>query len=132
MLRPVYERYNHFYVLNDTIDLPADMCGRTYFISHAERNWRLLVNFIEAYAILRRERPTLLLSTGAGPAVPFAIVGRLMSIPSIYIETATRVASPSLSGRVMYHLATKFFYQWRSLERYFPAGTYGGPMLWSS
>lgn len=128
-LRPAYERHDHFYVINDRILLPEDMEGRTWFITHAERNWKVLVNFVEAWRILRRERPSVLLSTGAGPIVPFAVVARLLGIPVIFIETLTRVRRPSLTGRLMYPLADRFFYQWRPLAAHFPRGEYCGPLI---
>lgn len=128
-LKPAYERYEHFYVLNDRVLLPKDMEGKTYFIRHSERDWLFLVNLWEAWRILRKERPGLILSTGAGPVVPFALVGNIMGVPSLYIETFTRVAKPSLTGRIMYYLAARFFYQWKTLERYFPKATYGGLLL---
>jgi len=131
-LRPAFHGHSHFYVLNDTIVLPEDMKGRTYFITHAERDWRVLTNFYEAWRILRRERPTVILSTGAGPIVPFALVGRLLRIPTVFVEVSTQVTEPSVSGRIMYHLADRFFYQWKALARHFPKGVYGGPVLWSS
>jgi beta-1,4-N-acetylglucosaminyltransferase len=128
-LKPVYERYEHFYVLNDQVLLPKDMQGKTYFIHHSERDWLFFVNLWEAWQILRAERPTLILSTGAGPVVPFALAGKILRTPTIFIETLTRVGEPSLTGRIMYYLADRFFYQWRSLERFFPKGTYGGPLV---
>ena len=129
MLKPAYEKYEHFYVLNDVVTLPEDMKGRTYFIRHSERDWLFLVNLWEAWRILCKERPNLILSTGAGPAVPFALVGKLFGIPTLFIETFTRVTEPSLAGRIMYYLADRFFYQWRPLERFFPRGIYGGPLV---
>jgi beta-1,4-N-acetylglucosaminyltransferase len=131
-LRPAFQHHPHFYVVNDRIALPDDMQGRTYFITHAERDWRVLTNFWEAWRILRRERPTIILSTGAGPIVPFALVGRFLRIPTIFIEVSTQVTEPSVSGRIMYHLANRFFYQWKALAPHFPKGVYGGPVLWSS
>lgn len=129
-LLPVYQALPHFYVLNDKALLPADMVGRTYFIAHSERDWKLLLNFWEAFAILRKERPDVILSTGAGSVVPFAIVGRLLfSTRVVFVETVTRVVSPSLTGRIMYRLAHRFFYQWESLARFYRNGTYGGPLL---
>ena len=105
------------------------MQGRTYFIVHAERDWRVLVNLWEAWRILRRERPALILSTGAGPAVPFAVVGKLLGIRTVFVETAAQVTLPSLTGRIMYRLADRFLYQWRGLERFFPKATYGGSLF---
>lgn len=128
-LRGVYEKFDYFYVLNSPIALPKDMLGRTIFIRHSERDLYFLVNLLEAWKILRKHKPTLILSTGAGPLVPFALVGKILGVPSIYIETLTRVIKPSWTGRIMYFLADKFFYQGKMLAAYFPRGTYGGPLL---
>ncbi len=128
--RPAYERHEHFYVLDDKALLPPDMHGRTYFIAHSERDWKLLLNLWQAFSILRRERPQVILSTGAGPAVPFALVGRfLFNARVVFVETITRIERPSLTGRIMYRLAHDFFYQWETLGRFFPKAKYGGPLL---
>lgn len=128
-LNSVYEQHDHFYVINDKLLLPADMEDKTYFIKHSERDLLFFVNLWEAWKILRKERPALILSAGAGPAVPFALVGKLFRIPNIFIEISAQVTKPSLTGRIMYHLADRFFYQWKNLESNFPKGTYGG-LLW--
>lgn len=129
-LKPAYEAYEHFYVLNDKAILPDDMKGKTYFIAHSERDMKFVLNLWEAFKILRKERPGAILSTGAGPAVPFAIVGRaLFGTRVIFVETITRINSPSLTGRIMYWLAHDFYYQWGSLKSHFPKASYGGPLL---
>ena len=58
--------------------------------------------------------------------VPFAVVGKLYRVPIIFIEISAQVTKPSLTGRIMYYLADRFFYQWEALEHYFPKGVYGG------
>jgi len=128
-LRSVYERCEHFYVLNDKIRLPKDMEGKTYFIRHSERDWLFFINLWEAWRILKKERPILILSTGAGPAVPFALIGKFLKISILFIETFTRVREPSLTGKVMYYLADRFFYQWKPLSQFFPGGIHGGPLV---
>ena len=127
-LKAAYEKYDHFYIINEAIMLPADMQGRTFFIRHSERDLLFFVNLWEAWRILRRERPDLILSTGAGPIVPFALTGILLGIPSIFIEDMSRVAGPSMTARIMYYLADRFLYQWPALGRFFPNGVYGGPL----
>jgi len=125
-----YSRYEFFYVINDTIDLPVDMEGRTVVISHSERDLLFLKNLYEAFVILRRHRPNVLLSTGAGPIVPFAVVGRFFfGTKVIFVETITRIRRPSLTARLMYFIAHYFYYQWRELEHFFPKGKYFGPLL---
>ncbi|PWT73894.1 MAG: polysaccharide biosynthesis protein [Chloroflexi bacterium] len=131
-LRPAYEERPHFFVVNQPIDQPDQMQGRTFFIQHSERDWLFLVNLWEAWRILRHERPGIILSTGAGPAVPFALVGKLLGIPSVFVECSTQIARPSLTGRIMYRLADRFFYQWEELRVHYPKAKYGGVLLWSS
>lgn len=129
-LRPAYADLPHFYVLNDRVLLPEDMRDRTCFIAHSERDWRFFVNLWEAWRILSRERPTVILSTGAGPVVPFALVGRLLfGTRVVFVESVTRMERPSLTGRIMYRLSHAFFYQWEGLARWFPRGTCGGSLL---
>lgn len=129
-LKPAYDMYQHFYVLNDKAMLSRDMQGRTYFIAHCERDWKFLLNLWEAFQILRKERPTVILSTGAGPAVPFAIVGRfLFRTRVLFIETITRINTPSLTGKLMYWLADDFMYQWEGLHQFFPNAKCGGPLV---
>jgi UDP-N-acetylglucosamine:LPS N-acetylglucosamine transferase len=129
-LKPAYEDYEHFYVLNDKAMLPDDMKSNTYFIAHSERDWKFFLNLWEAFQILRKEKPCVILSMGAGPAVPFAIVGRLLfGTRVIFVETITRITKPSLAGRMMYHLAHRFYYQHAGLKQFFPRGICGGTLL---
>ena len=129
-LMPAYQQYPHFYVLNDKALLPPDMQGCTHYITHSERDWRFLLNLWEAFALLRKLRPTLILSTGAGPVVPFALVGRVcFGTRVVFIETITRIDEPSMTGRLMYWLAHDFYYQWQALAPFFPKGKYAGALL---
>src|SRR6266853_1162966 len=84
-LSPAFEQMDHFFVLNDHAILPPEIARRTQYIRHSERDWVTLINLFEAWRILRRERPDVILSTGAGPAVPFALVGKLLRIPSVFV-----------------------------------------------
>jgi beta-1,4-N-acetylglucosaminyltransferase len=128
--KAAYQQYEHFYVLDDKAILPEDMRGKTTYVTHSERDWKMLLNLWEAVRILWKERPDVILSTGAGVVVSFAVVARLFfKTRVVFIETLTRVNRPSLTGRIMYRLAHDFFYQWESLEKHFPKGTFGGLLL---
>jgi UDP-N-acetylglucosamine:LPS N-acetylglucosamine transferase len=72
----------------------------------------LLLNLHLACRVVRRCKPTAIISTGAGLAVPFFIVGRLHHLRLIYVESFTRTRKLSLSGRIVYPLADSFFVQW--------------------
>jgi UDP-N-acetylglucosamine--N-acetylmuramyl-(pentapeptide) pyrophosphoryl-undecaprenol N-acetylglucosamine transferase len=51
--------------------------------------------------LLRAERYDVAVSTGAGIAVAALPVARAMGVRSCFIESATRAAEPSLSGRIL-------------------------------
>jgi beta-1,4-N-acetylglucosaminyltransferase len=129
-LDSAYEGYAHFYVLDDVIALPSDLQGKTHFVTHSERDWRTILVWFQAFRILHRERPDVILSTGAGLVVPFAVFGRfLFGTRVIFVETMARVTQPSLTGRIMYRLAHNFFYQWEGLARFFPKGVFAGALI---
>ncbi len=70
------------------------------------RNLRL------AWRIVKARRPDVILSTGAGLAVPFFLAGRLRGCRCVYVESLTRIDELSMSGRMVYPLANEFFAQW--------------------
>lgn len=72
----------------------------------------LIANLWLAWRVVRRERPAVILSTGAALAFPFFLVGKLFGLRLVYVESLTRIDSLSLTGRLVYPLADAFFVQW--------------------
>ena len=59
---------------------------------------------LEVRRLLRREPHDLAVSTGAGIAATVLPMARRMGLRSVFIESATRVEGPSLSGRILQRL----------------------------
>jgi UDP-N-acetylglucosamine--N-acetylmuramyl-(pentapeptide) pyrophosphoryl-undecaprenol N-acetylglucosamine transferase len=57
-----------------------------------------------AVALQRRVRPRLVASTGAAAAAPHLVAAALARCPVTYVESATRVAAPSQTGRLAQRL----------------------------
>ena len=126
-LAPAYHDRPHHYVINTPIILDPAMTDRTTLITLSQRDLRFFTNMAEAWSILRRERPRVILTTGGGFSVAFALVGKLVGVPTVYIETVAKVVVPTATGRVMRHLADRIFYQWPQLASFFePKGQYIG------
>lgn len=81
-------------------------------LTNAVRNYRL------ARALFRTRRFARVISTGAAVAVPFMLRARQLGLPCHYIESATRVDGPSLSGRMLAALP--------DVQVYRQSGTWGG------
>lgn len=92
-------------------------------VRNALRNCRL------AWRLLRQQRPDVLISTGAGVAVPFFLVAWLLRIPRVYIEVYDRVDSATLTGRLCRPIASEFCVQWESQLDIYPGATVVGPLL---
>lgn len=65
----------------------------------------LLRNLVLAFSILKQEQPDLIVSTGAGVAVPFLLIAKLFfKKETIFVESKTRLKTLSLSARILYIL----------------------------
>lgn len=76
LLKEFWEKHERFWVTFDKVDskslLEAEKCYWCYFPTN--RNIKNLIkNTFLAFKILKREKPDLIISSGAGPAVPFFI-----------------------------------------------------------
>ena len=83
--------------------------------------------FRNAERILKKERPNVLVTTGALIAYPFCLLTKLRGGKVIYIESFARVNKKSLTGRLVYPFADLFIVQWETMQQLYPkAKFYGG------
>jgi UDP-N-acetylglucosamine:LPS N-acetylglucosamine transferase len=80
------------------------------------------------FRILLREKPDLVISTGAGIAVPGFLAAKLLGIRTVYIESYARVESLSLAGKICYRLADRFLVQHACLVHGLPRAVYAGSL----
>jgi beta-1,4-N-acetylglucosaminyltransferase len=113
----------------DAISLLAN--EKTYFAYYpTNRNLKnLLKNTFLAWKILKKEKPDIIVSTGAGIAVPFFWVGKLLKIKTIYIEVFDRIFSPTLTGRLVYPVTDVFVLQWEEQKKFYHKGKVLGQIL---
>jgi UDP-N-acetylglucosamine:LPS N-acetylglucosamine transferase len=115
VLRPWWSEHDRLWVTFDTPDAVEALAGeRTYWCHHpTNRNVPNLVrNTLLAVRILFRERPALIVSTGAAVAVPFFYLGRLFGARTMYIEVVDRVDTATLTGRLVAPAANEILVQW--------------------
>ena len=99
---------------------PLEPGHRRHLVCHPRRSLgRTFVNAWQSLLILRRERPALVISTGADVAVPILLLARLVGARVIFIETAGS-SEPTLTGRLVYPFADLFIVQWPDRLRPFP------------
>jgi UDP-N-acetylglucosamine:LPS N-acetylglucosamine transferase len=103
------------WVAFDTPDARQLLAGRHVLHAHhpTNRNLRNLArNTILAWRVVRRTRPKVAISTGAGVAVPFLWMARIYGARVIYVESFARTAGLSLTGRLVRPVVHRLFVQW--------------------
>jgi UDP-N-acetylglucosamine:LPS N-acetylglucosamine transferase len=101
-------------------DVDHLLAGEEVVTAHGPTNrsvGNLLRNLPLAWRVVRRGKADVILSTGAGLAVPFFVVGKLLRRRLVYVESLTRTETVSLTGRLVYPLADEFFVQWPRAAR---------------
>jgi UDP-N-acetylglucosamine:LPS N-acetylglucosamine transferase len=79
--------------------------------------------------MLLRERPKAIISTGGGMSIATALLGKLLGVKLIYVESGARVTSPSRTGKLLYKYADLFIVQWEPMLKHFPKAVYGGMLF---
>jgi beta-1,4-N-acetylglucosaminyltransferase len=131
-LKSAWPREERDWVTFDTPDAQSLLEGEavTFAYHPTNRNVKNLIrNLGLAVRTIRRVEPTAIVSTGAGVAVPFCYVGRLLGARVIFIESFSRVSGLSLTGRLVYPIAHRFFVQWPDLAGQRRRAEYAGSLF---
>lgn len=76
--------------------------------------------------LVTRYRIVGVISTGPGIAVVPSVLLKLLGARIVFLESWSRFETTSMTGKVMYRLADRFYIQNRSLEKHYPNARYGG------
>ena len=130
-LKKVAKECDNFLVTEKNSFEVRDFCNRQYFVPQMNRKERLflfkfILLFFKAFIILIKERPDVIVTTGALIAYPFCILEKVMHGKVIYIESFARVTEPSLTGKLLHKHADLFIVQWEDMLHYYPDAILGG------
>ena len=131
-LKPWWSAWDRTWVTFPTPDATSLLADEHAVWAHhpTTRNVpNLLRNLVLAVGVLRRERPAVVVSTGAGVAVPFFVVARLLRIPTVYVEVYDRIDSPTMTGRLCRPFSSLFCVQWPEQVKLYRRAVVVGPLL---
>ena len=120
MLKKFWHDKERFWVTFDKEDARSLLKDEKMYSCYypTNRNIKNLIrNTILAVKVLRKERPELIISSGAAVSVPFFYLGKLFGAKLIYIEVFDRIDKPTLSGRLVYPITDKFIVQWEEQKQ---------------
>ncbi|WP_048172713.1 PssD/Cps14F family polysaccharide biosynthesis glycosyltransferase [Methanosarcina siciliae] len=100
--------------------LRSNNLEKVYLLDNLGKNpIRLLTSLPVIYRILSREKPDLIVSTGAEISIPTFYIAKLFGIKLVFIETICRVTQPTISGKLLYPIVDLFLVQQKELLKYY-------------
>lgn len=113
-LRPSFESFRVVYV--SMFDSYADLVGEApyYTVPDASRFdvASFLPVFRRAIKIILKEKPSVIVTTGSAPMLMFILLGRMMGIRTLWIDSVANSERLSSSGRIAKRLAHECISQW--------------------
>lgn len=124
-LKPWWTQHDRFWVSFDLPDSNELLSNERVYYG-AWPTTRNVPNLIRNARLARRvlwsERPDVLISNGAGIALPFFVLARVLGIPTVFIEVYDRIDSPSLTGRLLAPISDRVVLQWEEQRRHYADG----------
>jgi beta-1,4-N-acetylglucosaminyltransferase len=131
-LRDAWGDRSRAWVTFDKSDARSLLRGERVIHAYGPTN-RSIVNLVRnlflARRVVRRVRPRVMVTTGAGVAVPFAWLARLGGARVIYVESFTRIDGASLSCRLISLVADRTYVQWPELQHELRRASYAGNLF---
>ena len=118
-LRPAFEGADVVYVTVQR-DYAGDVPGRRFRVINDATRWNkpaLLVMAIRLLLILLRERPDVVVTTGAAPGYVALRFGRWLKAKTIWLDSIANAEELSMSGRIAGPYADLWLTQWEHLAR---------------
>ena len=131
MLKPLMNKYNSFVVTEKT-SYSSNVEGFTnYGLMQVNRKelsmpFRLIINGFKSIRILMKEKPDVVITTGVLAMIPLCLLAKICGKKLIYIESFAKINSPTLTGKLLYKYADRFYVQWESMKEFFPEAIYLG------
>ena len=123
MLKLFWQDKERFWVTFDKDDAKSLLKDEKVYSCYYPTNRSikgLIINTRLAWKILHKEKPDLILSSGAAVAVPFFYLGKMLGAKCIYIEVFDRINKPTLTGKMVYPIADRFIVEWDEMRKVYP------------
>lgn len=87
--------------------------------------------FRACLGLMRRLRPDAVVCVATSLAIPLCLCGRLLGVRTVFVESITRVNSPSATGRLLsrLRLCDRLYVQWPEAACLYPGAVYKGALL---
>ncbi len=136
-MKSLFEEFKYLLV---TENIPATRyLENTYNMKYVRpagrgRDWEFwtnyLLNFITAFKIIYKYKPSTIITTGSHTAIPFCYIGKAFGVRIIYILSYSKIKSKQKAANIIYPIADVFIVQWKSAQKNYPKSKFLGGGLY--
>lgn len=118
-------------VTSDLVREKLQRYGSVYTVTESNRQHplRVIEVLFSCIRIIFWERPRVVISTGAAVGCLVCFVSKIMGAKIIWVDSITNVNKPSLSGRMVRHIADLFLVQWPELAQKYENAEFAGVLI---
>lgn len=130
-LDEVAKKYEHYYILpknSSTVKFKEKkyLVGDFYRKNRIQFIFRFLITAIQQFILFLKERPDIVITTGAGVVIPTCFYAHIFGKKIIYIESFARMETLNVTGKLLYKYCDIFLVQWEKLLEVCPKAIFGG------
>lgn len=121
-----------FWVTFKKIDAESALKGEKIYWCYypTNRNIKNLIrNLFLSIKVIYKERPEIIISTGAAAAIPFFYIAKFFGAKLIYIEVYDRIDLPTVTGKIVYPITDEFIIQWEEQKKYYKDSKFLGGLF---
>ncbi len=127
-----WSRHNAVYIATtEVVRDKLSALGRVYIVGECNREhpWRVIKVLLQCIRIVFRERPHMVISTGAALGCITCLLSKLIGAKVVWIDSITNVERLSLSGRIVRHVVDLLLVQWPGLAAKYENAEYMGAVI---
>ena len=133
-LREIADAYDSFFITEYGDQSRDSKIEKLYTVDQINRHekffaYHFLQLFIKVAKIIGKEKPNVVITTGALIAFPVCLLAKLRGAKIVYIDSFARVHEKSLTGQLVYPFADLFLVQWEPLLKQYPNAKYVGSIF---
>lgn len=131
MLKPLMDKYESFVVTEKTAYAAVPDNRKSYYLKQVNRKektfvFRMIENLFMSIKIYLAEKPDMVICTGVLAMIPLCLIAKLSGKKLIYIESFAKVTSGTLTGKILYRFADRFYVQWKQMLNIYPKAIFLG------
>ena len=133
-LESAWEGYDRFFVTTNRMladELTRRHGPRAYAVGESNHRhpFKVLRTLLRCTWIVLKERPDVVVSTGAAHGCVTCLLCKLGGGKMVWIDSIANVERLSLSGRIVRRVADLFIVQWGEIARRYPRLEYHGQLV---